>query len=406
MTSRLQQLHRQGQAVWLDFVDRPLLASGSLKRLIARGDVTGVTSNPTIFEQAMAKGGAYEESLASFLGQIGASAVQIYEAQAIADITAAAAELRDVYERLAGADGYVSLEVSPDVANDTEATLAEARRLWAAIDRPNLMIKIPGTSAGIPAIRRLVEDGININVTLLFSRKAYSAVAEAYLAGLEARAAQCQPVDRIASVASFFVSRIDTQIDATIDARIAQGDPDMSALRAVRGKVAIANAKLSYRDYQLLISGERWRALSGLGAMPQRLLWASTATKDADFPDTLYADSLIGPDTVSTMPPKTLEAFRDHGTVRETLTENIDDAIHILAEAERLGLDLGGVTTGLVGAGILLFAEAMDRLLQAIAARRAAMVGDEFNAAGEKTTRALTDTAYAGRETGPGHLTH
>ncbi|WP_371420249.1 bifunctional transaldolase/phosoglucose isomerase [Tardiphaga sp.] len=379
MTSRLKDLGAAGQAVWLDFVDRKLLNGGGLRRLVEEDGLTGVTSNPSIFEKAMGHGDAYDEGFYNFLGKADASITDTYESQAIADIKAAAADLRPVYDRLGGADGYVSLEVSPYLANGTEETVEEARRLWQAMAEPNLMVKVPGTRAGTPAIRRLIEDGLNINVTLLFSLAAYQAVAEAYMAGLEARVRKGEAIDRIASVASFFVSRIDAQIDKTIDARVKEGDAESEALAALRGKVAIANAKLAYVWYQDMIASDRWQALAAMGAMPQRLLWASTGVKDAAYPDTLYIDSLIGPDTVNTMPPKTMDAFRDHGTLRETLIENVNEARHVLAETERLGLKLGDVTTGLVEAGVTLFADAADALLGAAAGKRAAFLGRRQN---------------------------
>ena len=379
MTSKLQDLAAAGQAPWLDFVERGFIHDGGLKKLIAEDGVTGVTSNPSIFEKAMGHGDAYDEGFHAFLGRADASVVDTYEAAAIADIKAAAADLRPVYDRLQGRDGYVSLEVSPYLALDTGATIAEARRLWAAVAEPNLMVKVPGTEAGAPAIRQLIEDGININVTLLFAQSAYQAVAEAWLAGLEARAAKGEPVDRIASVASFFVSRIDTQIDKKIDERLKAGDQDSAALQALRGKVAIANAKLAYEWYGHMIASPRWQALAAKGAMPQRLLWASTGVKDPAYPDTLYLDQLIGPDTVNTIPPKTLDAFRDHGTVAPTLTRGLDEARHVLAEADRLGLDLPGVTEGLVTDGVKQFADAADTLLGAVAAKRTAYMGDKLN---------------------------
>jgi transaldolase/glucose-6-phosphate isomerase len=399
MTSKLQQLNAAGQAVWLDFVDRKFLADGGLKKLVAEDALTGVTSNPSIFEKAMGSGDAYDAGFAAFLSKGDASVTDTYEAQAIVDIQAAADDLRPVYDRLDGRDGYVSLEVSPYLANDTEATIAEARRLWTAVDRPNLMVKVPGTAAGVPAIRQLIADGLNINVTLLFSLDAYKAVAEAYVAGLEARMSAGRPVDRIASVASFFVSRMDAQIDKAIDDRIAAGDAHADDLKAIRGKVAIANAKLAYVHYEELIATKRWLAIEAKGAMPQRLLWASTGTKDPAYPDTLYVDSLIGPDTVNTMPPKTMDAFRDHGTVRETLTEDIAGARHVLAEAHQLGLHLGDVTTKLVTAGVTLFADAADTLLGAVAGKRAAFLGDRLDAMTATLPAALADAVDATLET-------
>jgi transaldolase/glucose-6-phosphate isomerase len=340
----LRQLSAAGQAVWLDFLDRRFLQDGGLRALIEKDGITGVTSNPSIFEKAMGHGDAYDEGFRTFLGKTDADVQETYESQAIADIKAAAADLRPVYDRLGGKDGYVSLEVSPYLANDTNKTIAEARRLWRLVGEPNLMIKVPGTQAGAPAVRRLTEDGLNINITLLFAIDAYKAVAKAYMDGLEARLAKGQPVNRIASVASFFVSRIDTRIDQRIDARVAAGDKDAEALKALRGKVAIANAKLAYGWYEEMVASARWRALAADGAMVQRLLWASTGVKDPSYPDTLYVDQLIGPQTINTMPLKTLDAFRDHGVVAPTLTADRDGARHILAQADRLGLDLAGVT--------------------------------------------------------------
>jgi transaldolase len=374
MKNPLQQLHDAGQAVWLDFVDRSFLAEGGLRTLIDEDGLTGVTSNPSIFEKAMGHGDAYDEGFKTWLAKAdaGASVTDIYEAQAIRDIQNAADDLRPTYDKLNGKDGYVSMEVSPYLANDTQGTIAEARRLWKTVKRPNLMVKVPGTDAGVPAVRQLTEDGLNINITLLFSQHAYQAVAEAFLAGLEARVKANQPIDRIASVASFFVSRIDTQIDKAIDQRIKDGDAESEALRALRGKVAIANAKLAYAWYQEMIAGSRWQALAAKGAMPQRLLWASTGTKDPSYSPTLYVDTLIGPDTVNTMPPKTMDAFREHGQVASSLTHDIEGARHILAETERLGLDLNAVTRTLVSDGVQQFADATDKLLAAVAQKRVA----------------------------------
>jgi transaldolase/glucose-6-phosphate isomerase len=380
MTSLLKQLRDAGQAPWLDFVDRKFLNEGGLTKLVEEDGLTGVTSNPSIFEKAMGQGEAYDAEFESFVqANPQASVTDTYEALAISDIQAACDTLRPVYDQTNGADGYVSMEVSPYLANGTQETIDEARRLWKQIDRPDLMIKVPGTKAGVPAIRQLIEDGININVTLLFSNDAYVAVAMAFVEGLEARVAKGLPIDRISSVASFFVSRIDSQIDKKIDDRVAAGDKEADALKALRGKVAIANAKMAYQWYLDFVKSDRWQALAAKGAKPQRLLWASTGTKDPSFPDTLYVDSLIGPDTVNTIPPKTMDAFRDHGTVARTLDANLDEAKHVLAEAERLGLDLNGVTEKLVEDGVKLFADAADALLGAIAAKRAKLAGDKLN---------------------------
>ncbi len=371
--STLKDLSQAGTAVWLDFVDRTFLEAGGLQKLVDADGLTGVTSNPSIFEKAMGHGDAYDQTLAEFdKAHPDAATIDRYEALAIQDIKAAAETLKPVYDRLDAKDGYVSLEVSPYIADDTDATIAEAEKLWHAVDRPNLMIKIPGTPAGAPAISATIAKGINVNVTLLFSKDAYIRVAEAYATGLEERVRQGQPIDRIASVASFFVSRIDSAIDKAIDERVAAGDAEADALKALRGKVAIANAKLAYQWFLDFEKSDRWQALAAKGAQPQRLLWASTGTKDKAYPDTLYVDTLIGRDTVNTMPPATMDAFRDHGTVAETLTADVDDARHVLAEAERLGLDLDGVTGRLVEEGVASFAKAFDDLLGAIAAKQPA----------------------------------
>lgn len=370
----LRLLHAAGQAVWLDFLERGFLKQGGLRTLIERDCVTGITSNPSIFEKAMGHGDAYDAGFRAFLARHDADIQETYESQALADIKTAAADLRPVYNRLHGRDGYVSLEVSPYIAYDTSKTIAEARRLWRLVAEPNLMIKVPGTTAGAPAVRQLVEDGLNINITLLFGIESYKAVAHAYLDGLEARLAKGDSIDRISSVASFFVSRIDTKIDAKIDQRVAAGDSEAEALKALRGKVAIANAKCAYAWYQEQVASPRWQALAAQGAKVQRLLWASTGVKDPAFPETLYVDTLIGPETINTMPPKTMDAFRDHGVVAPTLTADMDGARHVLAEAERLGLDLSGVTAALVYEGVQQFAKANDALLEAVGAKRSAFL--------------------------------
>ena len=367
--SKLSDLSAAGTAVWLDFVDRKFLAAGGLQKLVDEDGLTGVTSNPSIFEKAMGHGDAYDASLAEYdRGHPGVATIDRYEHQAIEDIKAAADTLRPVYDRLDAKDGYVSLEVSPYIADDTDATIAEAQKLWAAVDKPNLMIKIPGTLAGGPAISATIAAGINVNVTLLFAQSAYQRVAEAYATGLEERVRQGQTIDRIASVASFFVSRIDSAIDKKID------ELGTEEAKAIRGKVAIANAKLAYAWFQDFTASPRWQALAANGAQPQRLLWASTGTKDPAYPETLYVDTLIGPDTVNTMPPKTMDAFRERGTVAQTLTADVDKARHVLAEAERLGLDLDGVTDSLVEEGVASFTKAFDDLLGAIARKQPAAV--------------------------------
>ena len=380
MTNPLRSLAGAGQAVWLDFLSRKILEDGELRRLIDDDGLRGLTSNPSIFEKAIGDSDAYDGALKVLIDAGDAEVIDLYEHLAIADIRAAADQLRPLWESLDGRDGFVSLEVSPYLAMDMDGTLAEARRLWRAVDRPNLMIKVPGTPAGVPAIRALIGEGINVNVTLLFSVQAYTAVAEAHIAGLEDLRAAGGDVARVHGVASVFVSRIDGVIDKVIDTRLATASPeDAAALKAVRGKVAIANAKSAYRHYLDLIATPRWKALEQAGAAPQRLLWASTGTKDPAYSDVLYVETLIGPDTINTMPPATMNAFRDHGTVVETLCEDLQAARQVLEEAERLGLGLAGVTDALVTAGVASFSQSFDQLLGAVARKRAAILGDRLN---------------------------
>ncbi|WP_230628826.1 transaldolase [Sphingomonas sp. Leaf37] len=370
---KLNDLSAAGTAVWLDFVDRKFLEAGGLEKLVKADGLTGVTSNPSIFEKAMGHGDAYDATLAEFDKQNpDAATIDRYEHLAIQDIKAAAETLRPVYDRLETKDGYVSLEVSPYIADDPDATIAEAEKLWHAVDRPNLMIKIPGTLAGGPAISATIAKGINVNVTLLFALDAYIRVAEAYATGLEERVRQGQPIDTIASVASFFVSRIDSMIDKEIDRRLGENDPEAETLKGLRGKVAIANAKMAYQWFLDFEKSDRWQALAAKGAQPQRLLWASTGVKDKAYRDTLYVDTLIGRDTVNTMPPATMDAFRERGTVGDTLNEGVEEARQVLADADRLGLNLTGVTDTLVAEGVASFAKAFDDLLGSIAAKQPA----------------------------------
>ena len=367
MTNPLQALTHAGQSAWLDFLDRKFLKGGGFQALIDNDSLGGVTSNPTIFEKAMGQGDAYDPEFKAFLARGGdPKAIDIYEHLAVQDIQTAADMLRPVYDRTKTLDGYVSLEVSPYLALDTQGTIDEARRLWKDVNRPNLMVKVPGTEAGVPAIRTLIEDGLNINVTLLFSMAAYQAVAEAFVAGLEARVAKGQDIAHIASVASFFVSRIDSVIDKKIEGL------GTDEAKSLSGKVAIANAKVAYAWYQDLIASDRWKRLAEKGAMPQRLLWASTGTKNPAYSDVLYIDELIGPDTVNTMPQKTMDAFRDHGVVKAALTQDIEGARTILNKAEGLGLDLDGVTRDLVTDGVKLFSASFDTLLGAVDEKRKA----------------------------------
>jgi transaldolase/glucose-6-phosphate isomerase len=371
--SRLQTLAEAGQAVWLDFIDREFMAKGGLKKLVEEDGLTGVTSNPTIFEKAIGHSPAYDDQLKTEVEGNPGTVESTYEALAIKDIQDACDTLKPVYDRLGGQDGYVSIEVSPYLAMGTDTTLAAAKRLWKTVDRENLMVKIPGTAPGVPAIHDALDAGININVTLLFSLDSYRQVLEAYISALEARVARGEPVDRIASVASFFVSRIDGVIDKKID------ELGTDEAKAIRGKVAIANAKMAYQHWLEVTASPRWKALADKGAMPQRLLWASTGTKDKAYSDVLYVETLIGRDTVNTMPPATMDAFRDHGETRETLTADIDEARQVLATADMLGLDLDSVTARLVESGVQSFADAADSLYGAVAEKRGRFLGDKLD---------------------------
>lgn len=370
--STLKEATKLGQSIWLDYISRDLLASGGLQRLIDADGLGGLTSNPAIFEKAIGGSADYDGALAVLVAQGVSEPAALFEALAIEDIRQAADLLRPVYDARQGADGYVSLEVSPRLAADTEKTVSEGRRLWEAVGRPNLMIKVPGTPQGVSAIRQLISEGINVNVTLLFSRAAYLAVAEAYLAGLEALQQADGRLADVASVASFFISRIDAAMDAQIAERLQRtADPQESqALQALAGKVAIANAKLAYQDYKALYAGTRWQSLEKLGARPQRLLWASTGTKNPQYRDTLYVEELIGPQTVNTIPPTTMDAFRDHGEVRAALEQEVSQAQAVMAEVERLGLPLQAVTERLVTEGVQLFVDADDKLMAAVVAKR------------------------------------
>src|SRR5712672_3142339 len=372
----VKALENHGQAVWLDFLARGFVANGDLKKLIDTDGVKGVTSNPSIFEKAIGSSDEYDGAIGKALKGGDRAIAELFEHLAIEDIQHAADVLRPVYDRLKGADGFVSLEVSPYLAMDTKGTIAEAKRLWKHVNRKNLMVKVPATPEGLPAIQHLIGEGISINITLLFSQKVYVQVAQAYLAGLEKYVAKGGDPSHVASVASFFVSRIDSAADKALDEKIARAnDPtEKERLAALKGKVAIANAKLAYQDYKRLFSGRRWEKLAAKGAKPQRLLWASTGTKNKDYSDVLYVEELIGPNTVNTMPPATLDAFRDHGTPRDSLEENIEDAKHVLAELERSGVSLDAITAALVKDGVKQFADAADKLYGAVAHKRAAVI--------------------------------
>lgn len=363
-SSPIALLGKERQSVWLDYMHRTMLRNGELKALIEARGVRGATSNPTIFEQAIGKSDAYDEEIAR-LGAHGHDTVRIYEALAIEDIQAACDLFRPIYEMSAGNDGFVSMEVSPLLAHNTAGTTAEARRLWDAIARPNAMIKIPGTIEGIPAIRQSLAAGININITLLFAVSMYERVIDAYLAALEERVAAGGDIATLRSVASFFVSRVDTEVDKRLDAL-----KKPAQTTALMGKAAVANARLAYEQYTRHFEGARFRALMAKGGAVQRPLWASTGTKNPDYKDTMYVDELVGPDTVNTMPPATLEAFADHGVVARTVDKDIEQARRQIAAIEALGVSLNAVTDHLVADGVKKFADSFNSLLTTIDQKR------------------------------------
>ena len=364
----LKNLLAYGQSPWLDFIRRNIILNGDLKKMIDNDGLRGMTSNPAIFEKAITAANDYDDIINDPASK-SLDAKGVYEKIAIRDVQDVADLFRGVYNDTKKYDGYVSLEVSPLLASDTQGTIDEARRLWKTVNRPNVMIKVPGTAAGLPAIRRLLEDGININITLLFAQSFYEQVAEAYLAALEARAAKGQDISGIASVASFFVSRIDTLIDKKIEEKLkAAADPKQrELLSGLEGKVAIANAKCTYEKYGQLFGGPRWKALAAKGARTQRLLWASTSTKNPKYRDVLYVEELIGADTVNTLPPATFDAFRDHGRLRNSLTENVAAAHQTMQDLEKAGISMKQVTDQLVVDAVRLFAEPFNSLLAAIA---------------------------------------
>lgn len=360
--NRLRSLEALGQSLWLDYIDRALLVNGELERLIRDDGISGVTSNPAIFEKAITQHAEYDAAI-TLLARCGLVAQEIYETLAIEDVRQAADLLRDVYEASCLRDGYVSLEVSPHLAYDTAATVAEAKRLWNRVGRPNLMVKVPATPAGLPAIRQLIAAGVNINVTLLFGVARYREVAESYLAGLEDRLASGGALDHVASVASFFMSRIDTLVDRFLDRN------NRAQARELRGQTAIACARLAYQEYQRLVRCARWQTLAARGACPQRLLWASTSTKDPSYDDVMYVDALIGSDTINTLPPETLDAYRKHGCPGLRLEEHLHWAHDLPGHLAALGLDLDMVSGELERQGVQKFIEPYERLLIALTRR-------------------------------------
>jgi transaldolase len=361
--NRLLELHEVGQSIWLDSIDRRMLHDGELDRRIRDDALTGMTSNPTIFQKALASSNAYDEQIVA-AEEESPTSWELFELLETTDVRDACDAFAGVYSTTRGADGYVSIEISPGVSNDAEAAVEEARRLWKTVDRPNVMVKVPGTREGAVAVRRLIADGINVNITLLFAIEAHERVIEAYLGGLEDRVKARQPIDGLASVASFFVSRVDTEIDKRLDALIAKAPPaEKERLQMLKGRAAIANAKLAYKLFREKFSGPRWEALKKEGARVQRPLWASTSTKNPAYRDVMYVEELIGPDTVDTMPPATIDAFKDHGVVAKSVDKKVAAAEGLLKEIEGVGISMREVTEKLLVEGIASFQKSFDELI-------------------------------------------
>jgi len=367
--NRLQELHDAGQSIWLDSIDRRILHDGELERRIRDDALTGMTSNPTIFQKALASSNAYDEQIVA-AEEEGPTSWELFELLETTDVRDACDAFAGVYSSTRGADGYVSIEISPGVSHDANAALEEARRLWKTVDRPNVMVKVPGTVEGAVTVRRLIAEGINVNITLLFAIEAHERVIEAYLAGLEDRVKARLPIDGLASVASFFVSRVDTEIDKRLDALIAKAPQlEKERLQTLKGRAAIANAKLAYRLFRQKFAGPRWEALAKLGARVQRPLWASTSTKNPAYRDVMYVEELIGPDTVDTMPPATIDAFEDHGVVAKTVDKKVAVAEAVLKEMEAVGISIREVTEKLLVEGIASFQKSFDELIAGLEAK-------------------------------------
>jgi transaldolase len=367
--NRLQELHDAGQSIWLDSIDRRMLHDGELERRIREDALTGMTSNPTIFQKALASSNAYDEQITAAEEQ-GLTTWELFELLETTDVRDACDHFAAVYSSTRGADGYVSIEISPGVSNDADAAVEEGRRLWKTVDRPNVMVKVPGTPEGAKAVRRLIADGINVNITLLFAIEAHERVIEAYMAGLEDRVKARQPIDGLASVASFFVSRVDSEIDKRLDGLIAKAQGvEKERLQTLKGRAAIANAKLAYKLFRRKFAGPRWEALVKEGARVQRPLWASTSTKNPAYRDVMYVEELIGPDTVDTMPPATIEAFKDHGVVARTVDNKVAVAEAVLKEIEAVGISMREVTQKLLEEGIASFQKSFDELIAGLEAK-------------------------------------
>ena len=372
-SDRLQRLHDAGVSIWLDFIERTILRNGELERRIREDALTGMTSNPTIFEKALAEGNAYDDQIRTAPGDV--TAMELFELIATSDVRDACDIFHGVYDKDRGTDGFVSIEVSPAAAHDLLGTVSEATRLWSTVDRPNVMVKVPGTVEGAEATRRLIASGININITLLFSLEAYRRVIEGYIAGLEDRVAAGKDIRSLSSVASFFVSRVDTEVDKRLDA-LAKKSPDSKQFDALRGKAAIANAKLAYRIFQKEFSSPRWKRLEEKGAAVQRVLWASTSTKNPAYRDVMYVEQLIGPHTVNTMPPATIDAFRDHGDVKRTVDQDIPAAERVIADLLQLGISMDEVTDKLLVDGLASFQKSFDTLIAGLAKKTKALGRD------------------------------
>ncbi len=371
----LRELAQCGQSVWIDSISRDMLRSGTLKRLIDEDGISGVTANPTIFEKAITQSHDYDDTIRK-IGARGSSPMQIYESMAVEDVGAAADLLRPTYDRTNGQDGFVSIEVSPDIAGDTQASIEEACRFWIHLHRPNILIKIPATPEGIPAIRHLISEGVNVNITLIFAVEVYEQVMDAFLKGLEQRVQRGQPIDRIASVASFFVSRVDTLVDKLLEEQAKDADEERrKELKALEGKAAVANAKIAYERFQRVFSSDRFEALAEQGAQVQRLLHASTSTKNPNYSDTMYVTPLIGPHTVNTMPMETIDAVRDHGEVQcGTIMQGLDEAHQVMKDLERVGISMKAVTDQLTEEGVEKFSKSLHGLLNSIDQQQRSLV--------------------------------
>jgi len=363
--NKLEKLHDEGQSIWLDNIDRKMLHNGDLERRIAEDSLTGMTSNPTIFEKALAEGSDYDEQLSS--AESGLNPSQLFELVETTDVQRACDLFAGAYSTTRGGDGYVSIEVSPGVANDVNETVGEARRLWQTVDRPNVMVKVPGTDQGAKAVRQLTSEGINVNITLLFSIDAHERVIDAYIAGLEDRIAAGQPIDHIFSVASFFVSRVDTEVDKRLDEMIKAANPtDRDRLKMLKGRAAVANAKLAYRLFTRRFAEPKWKALEERGGRVQQPLWASTGVKNPAYRDVMYVEDLIGPHTVNTMPPALIDAFKDHGDVQRTLDKRLGAAEGLLRELDAVGISIKDVTDKLLADGLASFQKSFDTLIGGI----------------------------------------